>query len=73
MATQRPNPNQRPQDLAGYAYLFKQLDFPVPFERLREPLDFGGANLESFGMVMNRWPRMFQLSITEAKTVLSSS
>lgn len=47
-----PNPAvaPRPQDIVAYAYLFKNLEFPTPFERLDEPLDFGGTRVECFGI-----------------------
>ena len=45
---------QRPQDIEAYSYLFKKLDFPVPFERLDEPLNFGGTNVTAFGMGFNK-------------------
>ena len=47
-----PNPAvaPRPQDIVAYAYLFKHLEFPVPFERLDEPLDFGGTRVDCFGI-----------------------
>lgn len=41
----------RPQDIVGYAYLFKHLEFAVPFERLEEPLDFQGTPLPAFGLL----------------------
>lgn len=40
----------RPQDIVAYAYLFKNLEFPTPFERLGEPLDFAGTRVECFGI-----------------------
>jgi hypothetical protein len=47
-----PNPatTPRPQDIAGYAYLFKHLEFAVPFERLEQPLPFEGTPVSAFGM-----------------------
>ncbi|MCE5279209.1 MAG: hypothetical protein ABFD92_10385 [Planctomycetaceae bacterium] len=39
----------RPQDIVAYSYLFKHLEFPVPFEKLSEPLVFAGSKVESFG------------------------
>jgi hypothetical protein len=46
--------SQGPQDIEAYSYLFKKLNFPVPFERLDEPLDFGGTNVAAFGMGFNK-------------------
>ena len=40
----------RPQDIVAYAYLFKNLQFPVPFERLETPLIFQGAKVSCFGI-----------------------
>ncbi|KKN08718.1 hypothetical protein LCGC14_1053850 [marine sediment metagenome] len=40
----------RPQDIAAYAYLFKELQFATPFERLDEPIVFDGVKLPCFGM-----------------------
>ena len=40
----------RPQDIVGYAYLFKHLVFATPLERLEEPLDFQGAPVSAFGL-----------------------
>ena len=47
-----PNPAvaPRPQDIVAYAYLFKNLEFPTPFERLDEPIDFAGTHVECFGI-----------------------
>ncbi len=47
-----PNPAEtpRPQDIVGYAYLFKHLEFETPFERLDQPLPFEGASVSAFGM-----------------------
>jgi len=47
-----PNPAvaPRPQDIVAYAYLFKNLEFPTRFERLDEPLDFGGTRVDCFGI-----------------------
>jgi len=47
-----PNPAvaPRPQDIVAYAYLFKNLEFPTRFERLDEPLDFGGKRVDCFGI-----------------------
>jgi len=40
----------RPQDIVGYAYLFKHLEFATPFERLDESLTFMGASVSAFGI-----------------------
>jgi hypothetical protein len=40
----------RPQDLVAYSYLFKNLEFAVPFERLEKPLRFGYGEISAFGM-----------------------
>ena len=47
-----PNPAvaPRPQDIVAYAYFFKNLEFPTPFERLGEPLDFAGMRVDCFGI-----------------------
>lgn len=42
--------NLRPEDIVVYAYLFKSLHFPVPFERLDDPLNFQGTPVEAFGV-----------------------
>ena len=39
-----------PQDIVGYAYLFKHLEFATPFERLEEPLAFLGTPVSAFGL-----------------------
>ena len=39
----------RPQDFVAYAYLFKNLEFPTPFQRLAEPLRFGETDVACFG------------------------
>ena len=44
------NLTPRPQDIVAYAYLFKNLEFPTPFERLDRPLVFGGKEVAAFGM-----------------------
>ena len=33
-----------------YSYLFKNLEFAVPFERLDQPISFGGTDLPCFGI-----------------------
>jgi hypothetical protein len=40
----------RPQDIVAYAYLFKKLEFAVPFERLNKPLRFGPSEVSAFGI-----------------------
>jgi hypothetical protein len=45
-----PDLTPRPQDIVAYAYLFKHLEFAVPFERLDEPITFGPRKLAGFGM-----------------------
>jgi hypothetical protein len=40
----------RPQDIVAYAYLFKNLEFAPPFERLEEPLWFGDGYVACFGI-----------------------
>ena len=40
----------RPQDIVAYSYLFKNLEFPVPFERLGKPLVFGATAVPCFGI-----------------------
>jgi hypothetical protein len=40
----------RPQDIVAYAYLFKNLEFEVPFDSIEKPLLFKGAELPAFGM-----------------------
>jgi len=42
--------SMRPQDILAYAYLFKNLEFAIPFEDLEKPLVFGGLELPTFGM-----------------------
>jgi hypothetical protein len=43
-----------PDDLVVYACLYKNLSFPVPFERLDELLTFGGTRVPAFGMGPHR-------------------
>lgn len=45
-----PSLTPRPQDIVCYCYLFKNLEFGVPFERLDEPLAFGGTDVSCFGI-----------------------
>jgi len=40
----------RPQDIVAYAYLFKHLEFGVPFERIEQPIVFGDRNVACFGI-----------------------
>ncbi|MHC4505457.1 MAG: hypothetical protein ACYTFI_19305 [Planctomycetota bacterium] len=40
----------RPQDIFAYAYLFKNLEFAVPFEDIAEPLPFRGTRVRCFGV-----------------------
>lgn len=40
----------RPQDIVAYAYMFKNLEFAVPFERIEEPLTFGKDKTSCFGV-----------------------
>jgi hypothetical protein len=39
-----------PDDIVAYTYLFKNLEFAVPFERLERGLNFGGREVAAFGM-----------------------
>jgi hypothetical protein len=39
-----------PMDIVGYAYLFKNLQFENPFEKLDEPLNFAGKEIPCFGI-----------------------
>jgi hypothetical protein len=43
-------------DIFAYAYLFKSLAFPVPFERLHRPIQFGGSSISCFGMINENVP-----------------
>jgi hypothetical protein len=40
----------RPQDIVAYSYLFKNLEFAVPFERIPKPIVFGTAEVPCFGI-----------------------
>ena len=40
----------RPQDIVVYSYLFKNLEFQVPFERLAKPVVFGTTEVPCFGI-----------------------
>ena len=45
-----PRLTPRPQDIVGYAYLFKDLPFAAPFEALPDPIVFQGTPLRCFGI-----------------------
>lgn len=53
-ATPRYIPSQeltpRPQDIVVYSYLFKNLEFRVPFERIAKPVVFGTKQVPCFGI-----------------------
>ena len=40
----------RPQDIVAYSYLFKNLEFEVPFERIEKPVLFGTEQVPCFGI-----------------------
>ena len=40
----------RPQDIVAYSYLFKNLEFPVVFERIEQPITFGASRVSCFGI-----------------------
>lgn len=40
----------RPTDLIAYAFLLKNLEFPVPFEKPDDPLTFKGTDVAAFGV-----------------------
>ena len=40
----------RPQDIVAYSYLFKNLEFEVPFERIEKPMTFGAEEVPCFGV-----------------------
>ncbi|HBO45804.1 MAG TPA: hypothetical protein DD670_18155 [Planctomycetaceae bacterium] len=40
----------RPQDIVAYAYLFKNLAFETPFERIEQPLIFNEREVPCFGV-----------------------
>ena len=40
----------RPQDIVAYSYLFKNLEFPIPFERIEKPVVFGAEEVSCFGI-----------------------
>lgn len=39
-----------PQDIVAYSYLFKHLQFPIPFERVDAGMLFMGKRVEAFGL-----------------------
>jgi hypothetical protein len=48
----RPELTPRPQDIVAYSYLFKNLQFGTPFERLQTPMRFADGNeVAAFGML----------------------
>jgi len=46
----KPMGAARPQDFVAYSYLFKNLEFPTPFQRLDAPLVFRGTRVACFGI-----------------------
>ena len=40
----------RPQDIVAYSYLFKNLEFQVPFERIEKPIVFETDKIPCFGI-----------------------
>lgn len=61
---------QTPNDIVGYAYLFKNLEFAVPFERLDQGMNFGGRDVAAFGMTGGKAgdeKMAFQLHILDYK------
>lgn len=40
----------RPQDIVAYSYLFKNLEFAIPFERIKGPLWFADGTVPCFGI-----------------------
>ncbi len=40
----------RPQDIVAYSYLFKNLEFQIPFERIARPVVFGTEEVPCFGI-----------------------
>jgi hypothetical protein len=61
----------RPQDIVTYSYLFKNLEFPVKFERLKRPVVFDKSEVSCFGIgnkSMGAHIQMFkQVSILDYK------
>ena len=45
-----PGLTPRPQDIVAYCYLFKNLEFETPFERIEKPLRFGTEEVPCFGI-----------------------
>jgi hypothetical protein len=45
-----PKPDGRPQDMEVYSYLFKYMEFMVPYERGQTPAVFDGKSIACFGM-----------------------
>jgi len=45
-----PDAPMNPTDFIAYAYLLKNLVFPLPFEKLPQPLDFAGEGVLAFGI-----------------------
>ena len=47
-----PSPADTPrrQDIVAYSYLFKNLEFPVVFERIEQPIHFGATRVSCFGI-----------------------
>ena len=45
-----PADTPRPQDIAAYSYLFKNLEFPVVFERIEQSIRFGTSRVVCFGI-----------------------
>ena len=39
-----------PADIVAYAYMFKTLEFPVPFERIEQPVQFASNAVSCFGI-----------------------
>lgn len=40
-----------PEAIISYAFLYKALAFEKPFEKVKEPFDFGGTKVKAFGLV----------------------
>lgn len=41
----------KPDDLLSYAYLYKNIDFKIPFEKLDGKLNFNGEKVKAFGLI----------------------
>jgi hypothetical protein len=39
-----------PDDIIAYAFMFKNLEFEKEFEKIKEPLNFGGTKVSAFGI-----------------------